>query len=176
MSYSVSLEGERRNFSLKVVYELLVQGKVLGIEPDALVEFMAIQAQNMLNYKHNFNLHGHRVWVMRGFYPKSSLFFKLSICEARLSDGHISADSLSAKASGLRVKEGSSVTQWEKTIRFNGNDLMDKITDRMENAFFSANHKVDPIVQDKIMMPRCMSPKGMKLFRYEKPKKRRKSV
>ena len=170
MSYSASLEGNQRNFRLRVISELLTQGKLLGIEAEALIEFFTVQAQNMMNYKNNFNINGDRIWVMRGFYPGTPLFFKLSVIEHLLPDQAHGSDTVSAKASPLRVHNGGRHSKWDKVVTFDANEITDNITNKMENAFFNANHVVKPILRDKITMPRCMAPKGMKLLRYKKAK------
>ena len=158
-----------RKYQLKVMSELLVQAHIIGVELDEFVGFFASQVQAMLVCPPNLNLFGQkaRVWILRGFYPGTHIFFKLVLMDRE--------DGLYAKASPLRVHfQGTrGTTKYDAHMKFNGTKLNEDLTNRMENAFFGANHKLDPILYNKIRMPRCMSPKGLKIFRYKKPRKKK---
>jgi hypothetical protein len=154
--------------------ELLVQAKILGIDPEDVIEFVATQVQTALAYPPNYNFMGDnkRIWVIRGFYPGTPLFFKLSVVHYR-GEGD-DKKVYAARASGLRVRLMTKNKEFfDHGIDFSGDDLTEALTNRMENSFFNANHDVKALLEKKIRMPRCVSPKGMKLFRFEKPTKRK---
>ena len=175
MSYLASHEeGSPQQYKLKVMSELLTQAHIAGLDLEEFVGFFATQIQAMLASPPNYMKFGEkkRVWVMRGFYPDSGVFFKLTLTPSTSDEGSTHRFSYFAKASSLRVMRTSKKGyQSEACLYIDGSDLNDNIVDRMENSFFGANHEIKPIVVDKPKMPRCMSPKGMKLFTYKKPKK-----
>jgi hypothetical protein len=152
---------------MKVMSELLTQAHVIGIDIEELIAFFATQIQAMLSAPPNYNMWGQkeRVWIMRGFYPDTSLFFKIVL----LPTNSESRPPYYAKVSPLRVtgRRGESFTT------FRSSDLNENITNKMENTFFSANHEIKPLLNNKLKMPRCMSPKGVHVFRYKKPRKRK---
>jgi hypothetical protein len=152
-------------YLLSVCATLLTMGVVQGIKPDDMVEFFASQVQTMLTAPPNYKLYGKTapVWIMRGFYPKTPIFFKLTVC--RNERGTY------VKASIPMVKGGKKRTGYPSLIKFDGAQLNETITNKMENSFFGASHEVKPLVS-WLRMPRCMSPRGVKIFSYEKPSKK----
>lgn len=171
MSYSASLEDNAPSpYKLKVMTELFAQARILGLDLEELLEFLASQVQAMLSCPPNYNFRGEkkRIWVLRGFYPKSTLFFKLTICHLEEDKGYY------AKASPMRVSYYTKHKQvGDHYVAFDGIALNEALTNRMENTFFGAAHVVKDLLPKEIKMPRCMSPKGMRLLRYQPPRKRR---
>lgn len=106
------------------------------------------------------------VWIMRGFYPGTSVFFKLVVYRSDQSGTWV-------KASIPMVKTGRS--RYPSTISFDGRELNSTLTKKMENSLLEADHKIEPLVSVTMKMPRCMSPKGVKIFGYEKPKENKRS-
>jgi len=168
-------EDTPQQYKLKVMSELLVQAHILGIDLEEFVGFFAAQIQAMLSCPPNYNFFGQkeRVWIMRGFYPETQIFFKIILMGNKSES--ITMSGYYAKVSPMRVTFTSkSGGKYDDHVIFEGRKLNEDITNRMENAFFGADHKLDPIIQKKVRMPRCMSPRGMKIFRYKKPSKRSK--
>jgi hypothetical protein len=129
----------------------------------------------MLSCPPNFNMFGQRarVWIMRGFYPNSTLFFKIVLMEnsenRRYSDG-----GYYAKVSPLRTHFiGKGHSKYDDHTIFDGRELNEYLTNKMENALLGAKHELKPVMTRKFRMPRCQSPKGMKIFKL---KRRRKSA
>lgn len=174
MSYSASPDQTPSQYRLKVMMELLTQAYVLGLDVEELIEFLASQVQAMLLCPPNYNFRNvkKRIWILRGFYPKSTLFFKLTISSL---DDYVGNTGYFAKASAMRIlgykKKNKSPFDDHQT--FDGNALNEALTNRMENTFFGANHEAKELLYSKLRMPRCMSPKGMKLLTYQKPRKKR---
>jgi hypothetical protein len=174
MSYLASLEdGTPQQYKLKVMSELLVQAHIVGVELEEFIGFFASQIQAMLACPPNLNMFGQkaRVWIMRGFYPGTHIFFKLVLMDH-------SSGSLYAKVSPLRVTfkaRTGAATKYDAHMIFDSVKLNDDLTNRMENTFFGANHQLTPILTTKLKMPRCMSPKGLKILKYKKPRKKKKN-
>ena len=166
-------EATRQQYHLKVMGELLTQAHIIGVELEEFVCFFATQVQAMLACPPNLQVGDGRVWVMRGFYPGTPVFFKLTVVSTITDDSRMSYH---AKASPLRVMwhhPKYKSRKYDEHVYLMSEKLNENITLRMENTFFGANHKIEPLLEKKPKMPRCMSPKGLKLFRYEKPKKRK---
>lgn len=140
-------------------------GVIQELKPSDMVEFFGTQVQAMLMAPANYKLYGKSapVWIMRGFYPNSTIFFKLTV--SRNERG------IWAKASIPMVKGGRKRTGYPSLIHFDGVKLNEMITQRMENSLLGADHEIKPIDTPVLRMPRCMSPKGIKIFSYEKSKK-----
>src|ERR1700686_1970990 len=120
MSYSVSLEeGTPQQYEMKVMSELLAQAHILGLDVEEFVGFFASQVQAMLASPPNYNKLGvkAKVWILRGFYPETSIFFKL-ILVTKEQNGYY------AKVTPLRIlfraKGGRS---WDDYECFEGRDL-----------------------------------------------------
>lgn len=168
MSMSILCE-ERHNqlFKLKVMTELLTQAHINSVDPEALVTFLGSQVQCMLSCPPNYNKYGkkERVWVMRGFYPDTPVFFKLVVVEAGDSSYY-------AKASSLRVAttltKGGGVK--EDHMMVNSDQINENAVASMENALLSADNKVHPLVTRQVKVPRCMSPKGMPIYSFRNKK------
>jgi len=173
MNYSESPEvAAPTPYDLRVYNVVFVQAKVLGISTDDLLEFIGSIATSMMahtpNYKSNI---GGRVWVFRGFYPKTTLFLKISVMDAVKTGDNSSRRFI--KVRPLDSTEGSAGHKWDKIIKIDSNALETYLTDTMENHLLGAKHKIEPIMAEKIKMPKCMSPKGMPLFKYKKPKRKK---
>jgi hypothetical protein len=167
MSSLASLEDNTpAPYQLKVMSELLTQAHILGLDLEEMIEFLASQVQAMLSCPPNYNFMNEkkRVWILRGFYPGSPLFFKLTVCSLADMGG---PGGYFAKASPMRVvyTNKRTKTRSDDHVSFNGNTLNSALTDRMENTFFGAQHEVKSLLSKGVKMPRCMSPKGMKLLR-----------
>lgn len=169
MSSLVPLEdAEIQPYTLKVTNALLQMGLVHGVQPESMVEFLAAQVQNMLACPPNCKQFGpeSRVWILRGFYPGTPLFFKLTV-SSKVRHGRYFA-----KAQIPIVKNHF---RRELVSTFDGRLLNEHMTNAMENAVFGAKHKITPLFEGKMRRPKCMSPKGMPLLRYKSPTKKRKA-
>lgn len=153
---------------MKVMSDLLAQAYIRGIDLNEFVEFFASQAQSMFNYPRNCRLTGtqDRVWLMRGFYPGSSIFFKLSIIPNRNQEYFDTPYYVKVSLPTVNGRK-------QRYNMFGSKELNDYIVDKMENSVFNAGHDIKPLIDDTFRMPRCMSPKGMKIFRYEKPTRKK---
>jgi hypothetical protein len=151
---------------------LLSQAKVLGIEPQDLVEFFGVQINAMLGCPPNYNYMGEKanVWILRGYYPGYSLFFKLVLVKKSDEGGYYAkASALEMKATRYLKGKKTRVTIPDNLV-FNGKEMDNLITSRMENSILGAKHDIEALLPFKIKMPKCMSPRGMKLFKHEKSK------
>lgn len=186
MSFS---ESPKELFRLKLSPTLLSQLDVVGVQADDFIEFVTAQAQAMIGCKSNFRLYNtgsqpdKPVWIMRGYYPETPVFFKLTVVKTTQLTGHggnaYQEDfSYYVRARELRVKGRR---KWHETMRMHhgeivvmSSDIMKNITHAMENELLGAGHEIKPILAKGPKKPKCMSPKGCKLFRYKKPSNRRK--
>jgi hypothetical protein len=183
MSYSTSLEGEPQQYSMRVMSDLLTQAHIAGLNLDEFVGFFASQVQAMLACPPNYNKFGvkARVWIMRGFYPGSHVFFKIMVADTQDGAGRMTANNgrpqyyvkVTLPRTTTTGRRGQTV---EASQYFDGHKLNEDLTDRMENSLLGASNEIRPIVTAKIRMPRCMSPRGLRIYRFEKPKRNRKNA
>src|ERR1017187_4266587 len=89
-----------QKYYFKVMSELLVHAHMLNVNLEEFAGFLGSQVQAMLACPPNYNKFGKkaRAWIMRGFYPGTTLFFKLAIATADEPSG-----GYYVKASPLRV-------------------------------------------------------------------------
>lgn len=155
-------------YDMKVTGEIFAHAKILGIDAEKMVEFFATQVEAMLMCPPNFKFGGNRCWILRGYYPGSSMFFKqilINPTSDRMGEGGYYFSKVSSLSVGFRRHTPAHQT-------FKGNELRKLMSDRMENILLGASHKIEPLIKVKTKMPRCLAPKGMKLFRYKKPKRK----
>ena len=171
-------EGTPQQYKMKVMSELITQAHIAGVNIEEFVGFFAAQVQAMLASPPNYNKYGKkaRVWIMRGFYPDTPIFFKISLIESNSDYVHLS-DSMGyyAKVTPLRVQSCWKGRSAEDYVLLDGRKLNEDITNRMENSLLGADHRLQPILEKKVKMPRCMSPRGLQIFNYKKPKKKTQS-
>lgn len=167
----------RQRFNLKVMVELLTEGVILGLKPDDMIEFFSVQVEAMLLCPPNYRMYKEtaRVWILRGYYPNSPLFFKLVLVDSDKDGKSGYQAKYFAKATSLRMNWRSPRGRsYEDHITINAADIAENITNKMENEFFGAKHQLKELFAKKIKMPKCMSPKGMRLYRFDKPSKGKK--
>ncbi len=155
--------------------ELLVQAFILKLDIEEFIGFFATQIQLMLASPPNYNMFGvkARVWIMRGFVPDTPIFFKIALTGGGPDSKH-GATGYYAKVSPMRIYfHGKHGTKYDDNMVFESGQLNEDITNRMENSLFGANHKLESMLKKKLKMPRCMSPKGIKLFKYKAPRKKK---
>jgi len=162
MSEVVSLKG---NYTLKVAAELALQAQLFDVDTNSLAEFFGTQAHQMCECPPNLNYFGQKaqVWVMRGFFPGTPLFFKMVVLEQCPNPR-----SYYVKVTPLRVNHVNKYRgKDDDFLHIEGEQVEELIVKRMENSLLDAKHDI-PLIVNTIKMPRCMSPKGMKIFKYEK--------
>lgn len=179
------LELPKNAFRLKLSPTLLSQLLVADVKPDEFVEFVAAQFQNMIACKPNcrlFTTVDKPVWILRGYYPNTSVFFKITVVKAKgfqHHSGHTWTENFTyyVRARELQVK---SKRKWQDTLLVNyndivlfSNDIMKSITAAMENSLLGGTNELKPLIKGGPTKPKCMSPKGMKLFQHKKPTKRK---
>lgn len=159
---------EAQKYNFKIINELLVQAKALNIDLEGFIGFLGAQVQAMLSSPPNYSKFGQkeRAWIMRGFYPGTALFFKLTIGTDKDPSSRCQYN---VKASPLRVNRSVKGHQTEAFIWLDSAKINEDITNRMENEFFGANHELQSILDTNIKLPRCMSPRGLQIFRYDVP-------
>jgi hypothetical protein len=168
MSLESHEDGSLHKYTLKVTSELLLQASLAGIDLDEFVGFFATQVQNMFCHPPNFRMFKTtaRVWIMRGFYPESSLFFKIVLIGE--------SNPAYAKVTALRMNNYRKRAQSESAVIFNSEELNENATEKMENILLDTKYQIRPLLPNGVKMPKCMSPRGMPLFKYKKPKKSKK--
>jgi hypothetical protein len=178
----------KKQFKLKLSPTLLSQLLVFDVQPDDFVEFVAAQVQNIVACKPNCHLFATQnkpVWVLRGYYPNTPVFFKITVVKTTQHTGpyvgtYTPDFTYYVRASELRV---TSRKRWhtKHSLVMNGGEIivmsdriMENIISGMENSLLGTSNQTKKIISGGPSKPKCMSPKGMKLFRYKKPSNRKK--
>lgn len=158
---------QHQQYHFKIMSELLVQARLLNIDVEGFVGFLGAQVQAMLACPPNYSKFGvkKRAWIMRGFFPGTGLFFKLTIGTEDSGSGN--KYSYFVKASPLRVNHFIKGVNREASVVVNSDKLNEDIVNRMENEFFGADHELKNLLEEQIKLPRCMSPKGLQIFRFD---------
>jgi len=178
-----SLASPKQAFRLKISPTLLSQLVIEDISPDECIEFFAAQFQNMIACKPNFkgSTPEKPVWFLRGYYPRTSVFFKMTVVKTGTLTGHHGDQyeetfNYYVKATELKVSPGktfrSKVFMNSGFIALYSDAIMRRITEGMENSVLGGEHEIKSLIPAKLVRPKAMSPKGMKLFRYDKPLRR----
>jgi len=118
----------------------------------------------MLTVPPNYKMYGNTppVWVMRGFYPGTCLFFKLTVAKNEMGTW--------VKAT-IPVAQMGSRRKVNKVLTWTGQQLNNSLTSKMENSLLEANNEIKPLVTNALRrMPRCMSPKGIRVFACDVPR------
>jgi hypothetical protein len=115
----------------------------------------------MLAAPSNYCVYGQKapVRVMRGFYPETRLFFKLTVVQNNKGTW--------AKAT-VPIPRVKKAKLTYGMLTFDGIELSQRLTSKLENALLEAGHVMEPLVPMPARMPRCMSPKGIKVFNMKK--------
>lgn len=174
----------KEKFIMMVSNTLLIKLRMCGIDPTEASMFFGNQANLMLDCKANYgptstkvtNAKAHQlkkpVWLMRGFFPETPQMFKISISTndaydhsyeyfVKVSEPKINPPTRK-KANGHRE---IAVTKNNES-QFTSNILRDQLQERMEKEVLDLDLKLDSLVDKKVVFtPKCISPKGMPLFR-----------
>jgi hypothetical protein len=166
-----SLASPKQAFRLKLSPTLLSQLVIEDVSPDECIEFFAAQFQNIIACKPNFkgSTPEKPVWFLRGYYPNTSVFFKMTVVKTgtlTLHDGTQCEESFNyyVKVTELKVTPGktfrSKVFMNGGFISIYSDAIMKRITEGMENSVLAAEHEIKSLVPAKLVRPKAMSPKG----------------
>jgi hypothetical protein len=153
-------------YSLKVEKDVLSALAVADVDVDEALDFFASQIESMLRVPPNYQLYGHKlpIWIMRGFFPGTSVFFKMSMVRHDTPINYTDAPRY--------VKVSIPITKSRKMkpsfVMVDSETLRERLELIVENKFFNAHHELNPIIKEKIRKPKCMSPKGCTLHKFKK--------
>lgn len=154
-------------YQIVIARELAAQLMIHHIEVDDFLEFADDQIQEAITKPFNYNKLGEKkpVWIVRGYYPDSSLFYKLSIIQNELIAGGTDIR-VFAKSLDMRYKSSK-----RNNLQFAGEKIIEIKRQKFENVVLGTSHIIEPICLELVRMPKVMAPKGMKLNNLSKPKK-----
>lgn len=168
----------KQKYIMRVCNRLLIKLKMSGIDPTEAACFFGSQAEAMLSCKPNFGPSSNKskatelkrdVWLMRGFYPGSPQMFKISIAQndafAHQYQYYVKVSEPQVRVPTNRSKRHLNFTpRYESS--FDSNDIRDQLNKRVENEMLGLDHGMDPLISNKVVFtPKCISPKGMPLYR-----------
>jgi hypothetical protein len=158
-----------QKYQMYIEPSLLTKLKINGVDINESIMFFATQVDLMINCPPNYgkDKNGLRkmnvdVRLLKGYYPKTKLLFKISVVERY---DYFSDHKYTVKVSELvqRFKR-----QYYYKYTFNSSQVEKEISKRLENNLLGTKHEVSDLISPKdVPRTRCISPKGMKLFKLE---------
>lgn len=171
-------EPDKEKFIMRVCNRLLIKLRMNGIDPTEASVFFGAQAIPMLNCRPNFGPSSNKskmnelrkdVWLMRGFYPGTAQMFKISIAQSDAFGGtyqyYVKVSEPAVRLPTAKNKRGLDFTsRYEST--FTSNQIRDELQNRLEKEVMGLEIPLDPLISSKVVFtPKCISPKGMPLYR-----------
>lgn len=174
----------KEKFIMMVSNTLLIKLRMCGIDPTEASMFFGNQANLMLDCKANYgptsakvtNAQIHQlkkpVWLMRGFFPETPQMFKISISTNEAYDHSyeyfvkVSEPKINPPTRKNHKGHREIAVTKNNESQFTSNILRDQLQERMEKEVLDLDLKLDSLVDKKVVFtPKCISPKGMPLFR-----------
>lgn len=161
------------NFAYKTCAKLLMSLRTAGVNEDEALAFFAENINRMTECPPNFGskknnryitYHISELWIMRGFFPKTPIMFKIVLIKGQGSQGQWNDDSgrldWYAKVEQPRISIPSGNPSHIFITRKRIKSLMDKqmnrllLEDRNTESLFKVEHRT----------PKCFSPKGCIIY------------
>jgi hypothetical protein len=162
-------------YQMNVCNKLLTHLKLSGIDASTAVVFFGTQARCMMDCKPNYGPHRSipgmptfrfKTWVLKGYYPETTTLFRISMIqdpERVVSDGEYF----------VKVTIPPIVLNKKKipiSARFSSDTIDQFVTGNAEHAIFGST--APPIIDvDKLNIPKCVSPRGMPVFKVKRSTK-----
>jgi len=160
---------------MNVHHELLRELYLNGIEPNDALTFFAELILTVQQYEYNYgpqkkNNHAKHTmpfYLVKGFYPNTSVMFRFVLIDM------VDRDPWAHSDNELYAKVSKATYRLPKTCRF-GMSLSKEqqqtlLENKAESIILNANIRSN-IATTAYRAPRCISPKGMKLFKLKKGK------
>ena len=156
-------------YGLTLDTKLLIQFKANGIKIEDAVLFFASIVRQMMLVKPNYGPHknnaykkyDYNTWIMRGWYPNSGIYFRLTLTEVNNPYSHKYIAKAIVPTTHSKIKQSF----------YEGSQLDALIDERAENAILGEGVIVHPVDVNKINLPKCISPKGLPVYGPPKLKK-----
>ena len=172
----------KEKFTMKVCNRLLIKLRMSGIDPTEAILFFGSQVEPMLRCPPNYGPNSsksknigipHDVWLLRGFYPDISLMFKISVMDYTNRSFLFPPEDFQYRVTVTEPIIKASMGLGAKPIKYNSSFTSSQITNelskRLEKEVLAVDIQLDPILSNKIIYtPKCISPKGMPLFKLNR--------
>ena len=177
-------------FHVQVDTELMMRLEWEGLSRNDMANFFSSQLEEMVKCPHNvhtFQNNSHHAmfmmqpggglqplkvpnqrttvpaWVLRGFYPNTNIFFRMTVVDCEKSSFMQEYPArYYAKVKIPRIKP--------KKVKdhhgFNGKIIRENQHREMENVVLGATNEMENVINgEKFKSPKCMAPKGMSLLK-----------
>jgi hypothetical protein len=154
-----------------------------GVEPTEAAVFFGDHAIKMLECPANFGPNSNKskktelkrdVWLMRGFYPNTPQMFKISIAQ---NDAFSYGFEYYVKVTepAVRVPSAKSKRGLDFTVRYESSltsdQIRDELQERLEKEVLGLDIQSNKLISEKVVFtPKCISPKGMPIYRLSTKK------
>lgn len=156
-------------YSMYIEPAILSKLKVCGIDMNEAILFFGAQVDIMITCPPNYGPHRNglsklpiEVRLLKGYYPKTSQLFKISVIDRNGSFDNYK----------YTVKVSEPVARYKRNdtykFVFSSSKIESELSKRLENNLLQTDHSVSDLISIKdVKKPKCISPKGMKLFKLE---------
>jgi hypothetical protein len=172
MSYpKIELKGKviDNKYSMYIEPILLTKLKLAGIDINEAILFFGTQIDAMITCPPNYGPHKNglnklpiEVRLLKGYYPKTSQLFKISVIDR---NGFFDNYKYTVKVSEPTPKYKRN--DYHKFV-FSSSQIESELSKRLENNLLNTDQPISDLISLKdVKKPKCISPKGMKLFKLE---------
>jgi hypothetical protein len=184
MKSEIEQSPAKKKYVMRVCNRLLIKLRMNGIDPTEAACFFGAQAESMLGCPPNFGPNTNKskgggmpkrdVWLMRGFYPGTPQMFKISMAEndafADQYQYYVKVSEPQVRIPSKRGERGLNFTSRYETS-FDSEQIREQLNKRIENEVLGESHGLDPLISNKVVFtPKCISPKGMPIYRLNMKK------
>jgi len=162
------------DYHMNVDNKLLVALKMSGVNPSEAVVFFGTQVRCMMGLKPNYGpqraipgVRGFKfpTWILKGYYPNTTTMFRIVLV-------HDVEKTLSETTYFAKVILPPIVLnkKTSKSMRYSSDEIDRYVTGVAESDIFGLEKP--PIVDvNKLNIPKCISPRGMPVFKLQKENK-----
>lgn len=157
-------------YNLKIEHQLVAMLLGAGLTQAQIHLFFGEQVEAMLQVPHNIKIYKKPIWVMRGFFPDTPIFFKLSLLKNTTDQDYYDGQYY-AKATIPPYRTGK---RRPAHIVLSSHYLRPALlTQSMESEILGGTCGIEPPPnQPTVKIFQCMSPKGVKLHTLKKKRKK----
>jgi len=163
------------SYTLNVNSQLIMQLKLAGIDPGDVLLFFHANILEMLTYKPNYGPHKDSkmrrfkfdTWILKGYFPNTPILFKC--CMVHDPQHTLSDSNYYVKVQQPKFRFSREASSFFGRIK---EDVIEAHAGKIaERELLTSLGKPEFELGFKMNSPKCISPKGMKVFSLNKDKK-----
>lgn len=172
------------DYALKIENDILASLAEAEVSANEAAQFFGEQIEGMLQSPPNFNMFGKKlpIHIMRGYFPGTYIFFKLCLLNTTQLDGrnypNMTAFTVGDTPVGDNYFAKVSVPRFKATrkkadsVYVSSKDIRKRHEEIFEKKLFDTENEITSLISTPVKRRKCMSPKGMPVFKLNKKRKR----